>query len=276
MTIPVAPDLERASSPATSERRTWLAPPPIRGIRAAFVFLTRIPVGGFPYRREDWTWAAAHSPLVGLVVGAITGGIDHLLLPLGALPAAILAIGASLLVTGAFHEDGLADTSDALGGGYDPARVLAILKDSRIGTFGGAALVVSIAGRAALLTELGSAGLWAMPLVGCLARTGPIWLMAGLPYVTSTSEAKSRDVARGGPPQAIVATVWFVGASAVATMSGWITMARAGALIVTVMAVALLTGWRYRRRLGGITGDFLGATEQVGELCALAVLAWRG
>src|SRR5207237_965182 len=84
---------------------------------------------------------------------------------------------------------------------------------SRIGTFGGAALVVSIGGRAALLAQLGAASLWALPLVGCLARAAPIWLMAALPYVSPTPAAKSRDIARGGLPQAIVATAWSAAAS---------------------------------------------------------------
>ena len=253
---------------------TWRAPPVLRGIRAAFVFMTRVPVGGFPYRREDWTWAAAHAPLVGLVLGAILGGLDRVLLPLGALPAALFVMGASLLLTGAFHEDGLADTSDALGGGHDTSGVLAILKDSRIGTFGGAALVVSIAGRAALLAQLGPAGLWALPLVGCAARVAPIWLMARLPYVTA-ADAKSRDVASGGLPQAIVATLWFVAAAGVAMESALVTVARVSILAIVAIVVTLVTGWRYMRRAGGITGDFLGATEQLGELAALAVLAWR-
>jgi len=251
------------------------APPPIRGLRAAFVFLTRVPLGGFPYRREDWTWAAAHAPLVGLVLGAVLGGLDRLVLPLGAMPSATLVIGASLLLTGAFHEDGLADTSDALGGGYEPGSVLAILKDSRIGSFGAAALVFSIVARAALLAQLGPAGPWALPIVGCGARVGPIWLMAALPYVTAAPEARNRDIARGGLPQALVATAWFGGVVAVALASGCVTRARLGALVAALVVVTMGTGWRYRRRAGGITGDFLGATEQLGEIAALAVLAWR-
>lgn len=250
-------------------------PAPVRGVRAAFVFLTRVPVGGFPYVDRDWTWAAAHAPLVGLVVGATVGIIDRVLLPVGALPAALLALGASLLLTGAFHEDGLADTSDALGGAYDPARVLAILKDSRIGSFGGAALVISLGARAALIAELGTRAPWALAIVGCSARVAPIWLMAVLPYVTSVDGAKSRDVARGGAPQAIVATVWGALALAGAVSLGTITVSRAAALSLTIAVVAGLTGWRYWRRIGGVTGDFMGATEQLAEIAALATLVWK-
>ena len=251
------------------------APSPIRGLRAAFVLLTRIPVGGFPYRNEDFAWAAAHAPFVGLVVGAFLGGLDRLLLPLGALPAAILVVGASLLLTGAFHEDGLADTCDALGGGHDPGQVLAILKDSRIGSYGGAALVVSIAARAALLAQLGPAGPCALAIAGCGARVGPIWLLACLPYVTSTSEAKSRAVAQAGMPQAIAATAWFLAAIAASVLLGCTAATRMAVLVAALIAVTVVTAWRYLRRAGGITGDFLGATEQIGEVAALAVLAWR-
>ena len=173
--------------------RSWSLPPAVRGIRAAFVFFTRLPLGGFPYRKEDWKWAAAHAPLVGLALGGALGQLDRALLPLGVLPAALLTIAVSLLLTGGFHEDGLADTSDALGGGYNVERVHAILKDSRIGAFGGAALVVSIAGRAALLAQLGEAAAFALPLVFCAARVAPIWLMASMNYVTAEESARRRS-----------------------------------------------------------------------------------
>jgi adenosylcobinamide-GDP ribazoletransferase len=137
------------------------------------------------------------------------------------------------------------------------------------------ALVVSIAGRAAFVAELGGASLWILPLVGCAARVGPIWLMARLPYVTATQAAKSRDVTGAGTGQAIVATMWCVVATAAAIAGGWLSVARAAALLVGMAIVAAATGFRYRQRVGGITGDFLGATEQLGELAALAVLAWR-
>jgi adenosylcobinamide-GDP ribazoletransferase len=253
------------------------APAPLRGVRASFVLLTRVPVGGFPYRPQDWAWAAAHAPFVGLVVGAVLAGVDGLLRPLGALPSALLVMGASLLLTGAFHEDGFADTCDALGGAHDRARVFAILKDSRVGAFGAAALVLSIAGRAALLARVcddGHVGAWALPIVGCGARVGPVWLMATLRYVTP-GDAKSRDVAGARTPQAAVATAWLLTALGLAIASGAVTAPRAGAIAAALFAVTAATGWRYARRAGGITGDFLGATEQLGELAAFAVLAWK-
>lgn len=259
--------------PLTARARLLL-PPAARGVRAAFVFLTRIPVGGFPYAREDWTWASAHAPFVGFVVGAVVGAVDRVLLPLGALPAAFLAIGASLFLTGAFHEDGLADTSDALGGGTNPTRVLAILKDSRIGSFGGAALILSIGARAALVAELGKSASWALPIVACIARVGPVWLIAALPYVTDVA-AKSRDLSRGGWPQVCVATLWGAAVIALGISLGVLTEWRALAVFLASASITAITGARYRRRVGGITGDFLGATEQLCEIAVLAALAWR-
>ncbi len=149
-----------------------IAPAPLRGVRAAFVFLTRVPVGGFPYTDDEWRWAAAHFPLVGALLGTVVGAVDYVLLPLGELAAALGAIGVSLFLTGALHEDGLADTSDALGGAFARDKILAILKDSRVGTFGACALVLSIVGRAALLARLGPGAPWAFVLAGAAARGG--------------------------------------------------------------------------------------------------------
>jgi len=267
-----APATDEVARPPARVRRGL--PPPLRGIRAAFVFLTRIPVGGFPYAADDWKWAAAHAPLVGAVVGFLTGIVDRALAPVGELPAAFLAIGASLLLTGAFHEDGLADTSDALGGGSDRARVFAILKDSRIGTFGAAALVVSIGARAALVAELGPRAVVALVLAGSVSRVVPIWLMVALPYVTDDATSKSRSVLRGGRLQAAVATAWGGLALGAAVFHGDVEPERAILLVATTVLVGAVTAWRYRRRLGGITGDFLGATEQLSEIATLAALAY--
>ena len=263
-----------AAAPAEPQETRLLLPPPLRGMRAAFIFFTRIPVGGFPFRKADFRWAAAHAPFVGLVLGSVLGTCFHLLLPLGSLVAGVLVLGLSMLLTGAFHEDGLADTSDALGGAYDPEKVLQILKDSRIGSFGGAALVFTLAARAALLARLGDAGVWALPLAFCAARVGPIWQMAALPYVTANAGGKSRDLTRGGYLQAIVAALWLVTAGALAHYLGVLSARRFAILGGTLAFVSLLTAYRYVRRVGGITGDFLGATEQLGEIAALCVLAW--
>jgi adenosylcobinamide-GDP ribazoletransferase len=246
---------------------------PLRGARAAFAFLTRIPVGGHPYERTDWAWAPAHFPLVGLVLGAVLAAIHRLLWPVGPLADAALVVGASLLLTGALHEDGLADTSDALGGATDRERVMEILKDSRVGTFGACALLVSIVGRIALIGQLGRSAMWALPLVSCAARVGPVWQMVALSHV-SRATAKSGDLLAATLPQALSATAWLCAAATGLALMHVVDAHRIFALGAALALVTLVSARTYARRLGGITGDFLGATEQLCELAGYAVFAW--
>lgn len=246
---------------------------PVRPLRAAFVFLTRVPVGGFPYTDDEWRWAPAFFPLVGLVIGAGVGAVDRALQPLGAFAAALGALAVSMLATGAFHEDGLADTSDALGGAFDRDKILLILKDSRVGAFGASALVVSIVGRAALLARLGAEAAFALPLVGMAARAAPVWQIAAMPYVSSPT-SRSPGVTRAGATQAAVATAWSLAVSAAMIATGHASVTRMTAVLAAMTVATLLSSWRYMRRLGGFTGDFLGATEQLCELAGYGALAW--
>lgn len=252
-----------------------MLPSPVRGIRAAFVFLTRLPVGGFPYREADLVWASAHFPLVGAALGLLLGALATLLIPpLGATVAALVVLAVSLLLTGAFHEDGLADTADALGGAFERERILTILKDSRVGTFGAAALMLSLALRAALLARLDAAMPVALVLTQCVARTSPVWLSWALPYQTPDATSKSRLLGRARGTQALLATVWSTLVVFGSVYLGLLGLTRALALFAAAAVVALLLGWRFRARLGGVTGDFLGALEQVTEVALLVVLAW--
>jgi adenosylcobinamide-GDP ribazoletransferase len=257
------------SPPVDLARRSW---PALRGIRASFAFFTRLPAGGFPYSSDELAWAPAHAPLVGALLGAALGCLHFFLLPLGALASATLVLGVSMLLTGALHEDGLADTSDALGGGHDPAKVFAILKDSRVGAFGAAAIAISVLARAALLAKLEDATLWAFPLAWSAARVGPVWLMVALPYVTP-SQSKSERIVRADHRQALIASAWF-GAAALIAIDAGIAPLRTGAIAAAVIVATVVSGYRFYRRVGGITGDFLGATEQLGELAALAACTW--
>lgn len=245
---------------------------PLRGARAAFVFMTRIPVGGFPYSDADWRWAPAHFPLVGIVVGGCCALGSAVLASVDATVAALFAVAVGVLLTGAFHEDGLADTADALGGSHGGKDLLEILKDSRIGTYGAVALMLALGLRVACLVALGVAAPVALLLSHVFARTGPVWLIAGLPYVTG-STAKGSAFAEAGWFQAFVATIWpLVVAVLVVALGGVGWGAVAVAAWVSALATLLL-GVHFRARAGGITGDFLGATEQVVEgLVLLSVL----
>lgn len=252
-------------------------PSPLRSARAAFAFLTRLPIGGHPYTEHEMSWSPAWFPLVGLVVGLGLAGVWMLGVRLGAWPAAALVLAAGMLATGAFHEDGLADSADALGGATSRERVFEILKDSRIGTFGAAALMISLLLRASAWVELGPRATHALVLTQCLSRVPPVWLMAALPYV-SGSASKSRSVVSGSWLQAGLATVWPAGLLIVAIATGALGVSGAVWLVVIGMAAAAVCGWYFWARVGGVTGDFLGATQQVVEAvgCLTLVAMSRG
>jgi adenosylcobinamide-GDP ribazoletransferase len=265
------------SSEAIDERmsRAGMLLAPLRGARAAVVFLTRIPAGGFPYAPVEQRWASAWFPAVGLAVGAIAAGAFVAGRAAGPLVAAGLALAASVLATGAFHEDGLADSADALGGAMpgDREKLFAILKDSRVGVFGAVAVALSLLLRAAALARLDAAAPAALLLAHCAARTSPVWLMAALPYVTDAEWARSRPLAHAAAPQVALASLICLGAFA-AGAGGVLASPRDVAVVgAVVVGVAVVAGWRFRARAGGITGDFLGAAEQVTECAVLVALA---
>jgi adenosylcobinamide-GDP ribazoletransferase len=273
----IAPRHEIAMStplpPAASERGPSNTPPPLRGARAAVVFLTRVPVGGFPYREADWRWAAAWFPVVGALVGAAAAAAFRLGIAAGPTVAGALAVVAALLVTGALHEDGLADTADALGGAGDRERLFAILKDSRIGVFGAAALTMALILRVALLARLDHGAGLALVLAGAWSRAAPVWLMAALPYVTPAQSARNRPLTSAGALQAAIAAGAAALITAAALAGGRLGWRAALVLPLVSAAVALAGGWRFHASAGGVTGDFLGATQQVCECALLLALA---
>lgn len=253
--------------------------PVLRGARGAVVFLTRIPAGGFPYAAADWRWASAWFPTTGALVGALSAVTWVAARPAGALVAAVVALTTSIVVTGAFHEDGLADTADAMGGALDRERLFAILKDSRIGVFGGLALVLTVLLRVAALASLDIAAPFALVVVHCVARVTPVWLMAALPYVTPADHARSRPLMFAGPSQVVAASAFAAAALGAALAASVFSALDVATIAGAAAGTALLVGWRFKVRAGGITGDFLGASEQITEcsaLLALAIVAGHG
>lgn len=257
----------------------------IRAMRAAVIFMSRIPAGGFPYSEEEFRAAPGHFPFVGLLVGACAAPALLLAPVLGAMLSACLALCVSVWVTGAFHEDGLADTADALGGAHSGKKMHDILKDSRIGTYGACALAFSLLIRtfalARLLEVVGLDRTLLAPvllvLIHVLSRVGPVGLMASLPYVSGEG-AKGSSVAKGGAlPHMIMSLFWGLSALIGAIFLG--LSASLAALLVVVLLVVSggLRAW-FKKRAGGFTGDFLGATEQVLEIALLLslLLASRG
>jgi adenosylcobinamide-GDP ribazoletransferase len=244
-----------------------------RGMRAAITLLTRVPVGGFPYSDAEWRWSTAHMPWVGAFVGGASFAASVAVARAGSLVAAVVAVMASTIVTGALHEDGLADTADALGGGSSRERALAILKDSRIGAFGACALILSLALRIALVARLAPSLAAPLVLVGAWSRVAPAVLIVALPYVTDPSVAKSAAVATARWPQLLVAFVWALAIAAGAGATGSLSYADVGGALAAGVLATAACGAYFRARIGGITGDFLGASQQACECAMLLALA---
>ena len=264
----------------------------LRQYLLAVQFFTRIPITGrlaawVGYSPEQLRASAAHFPGVGLVVGAAAAGVFtgvQALLPesiFAPLLAAALSTVATVLLTGGFHEDGLADVADGLGGSYDRERALEIMKDSRVGAFGALALVLALLCKFALLAILGSldtvsieaddapwAG-WtisaALVLGHVLSRGLPLLLIRWLPHVGDTATSKSKPLADSISASALViALAWCF----IALAPGLLAL-DAIDLIVACSCAMLALLWMarlFRRRLQGFTGDCLGATQQVCEI----------
>jgi adenosylcobinamide-GDP ribazoletransferase len=243
----------------------------LRGLVAAFAFLTRLPVWRGPLSERDLGRAVGFFPLVGLVLGLVGMGLGHLLadiLPPLALAAMVVALLAAL--TGALHLDGLADLFDGLaGGGRDRERALAIMRDSRIGAQGAVALVLvlilKVAAVSAALEARDLGTLLAFPAIGRWA-VGPLILLFG----TARAEGLAHRVrAFTGAREVLLGTVTL--ALLVLALGAPVALAAGVAL-----AVALLLGLWLQTRLGGLTGDAYGAAIEIAEVAALTTAAaWR-
>lgn len=238
--------------------------------------LTRLPVpppaaadghgAAAPGRKATGAWAY---PVIGAALGTAAAAVSLVAtaVGLGPLPSAVAGLGTLILVTGALHEDGLADLADGMGGGWSRERRLEIMRDSHIGAFGAIALALTILMRAALMAELLVAGmlLTAMLATGMLSRAAMVALWAALP--PARSDGLSAGIGRPTRATAAVACL--------ASLAGLVLLppeAGAAAILASGTATAFL-GWRARRALGGQTGDVLGAGQQVAEIAALAAFA---
>jgi adenosylcobinamide-GDP ribazoletransferase len=245
----------------------------------ALQFLTRVPVPRWVGWQPDWLHASArHFPAVGLLVGAFAALVLWAAGELfTAAVAVLLSMAATVWLTGAFHEDGLADTCDGLGGAVDRERALLIMKDSRVGTYGAVALLLVLALKAAALHGLATrdllATLAALPLAHAVSRAATVLLLSWLPYGGDIEHAKAKPLAQkvdGGG--LLVVGVWVLLSGAVAAL--FMPLQTVAVAVGAVLVVALWMARWLRRRLGGFTGDALGATQQFGELAVyLAVLA---
>jgi adenosylcobinamide-GDP ribazoletransferase len=249
-----------------------------RLLAVALQFLTRLPTPRLANWQAQWlTDCVRYFPLVGALVGMLGAAVLWLGAQLWpAYLAALLAMAATACITGAFHEDGLADTFDALGGSVPRERALAIMKDSRIGSYGALALVLVTLLRVAALGTLAQHSLpyacAALVLTHALARAAPVWVMARLPYAGDEAHAKAKPLARGvGTPLLLVAFAWA--ATIAALLLLWLPWPHVLLAIAAAGVVALFMQRWLRKRLGGYTGDTLGATEQLAEAALLLCLS---
>ncbi|HET8727939.1 MAG TPA: adenosylcobinamide-GDP ribazoletransferase [Alphaproteobacteria bacterium] len=237
---------------------------------AAAIFLTRLPIRW----RGDWP-DGLHArsqrafPLVGAAIG-LAGGAAYAAaawIGLPPLPAAILAVAAQIALTGALHEDGLADVADGFGGGRDRQRKLDIMRDSRVGSYGALALVAAVGLRAAALAALASP----VPVTAALVAGGALsrGVLPAMPHwlKPARTDGVAATAGRPGVDEAVIA----------AALGGTLTLLAAGFAAGTVAlvigtAAAAATGWLARRQIGGYTGDVLGTAQQAVEIAVLLTL----
>jgi len=239
-------------------------------LRRAAAFLTRLPIP-HGHDAEGFLRAMRVFPLVGATIGLAIGGLLFALLRLHlpSLAAAALAVAAGALFTGALHEDGLADIADGFGGGRDKDAKLAIMRDSRLGTYGTLALLTSFTARVAALAAIPSTrAIAALVAAHALARAALPALSLALPFARDDGLAAGA----GRPDAVVVATALGFGAL-IAVICLPFPTALAAMLLTALGAGAI--AWLAMRQIGGVTGDVLGASEQVGETLILLLLAAR-
>ncbi len=248
----------------------------MRGFFAALTFLTPVRVpAGWSGGERGLRQAPAFFPLVGVLIGgvvaALTFGFDHIL---PALPAGVLAVLALVACSAGLHLDGLADTADGLLSSRPRERVLEIMRDSHIGTMGVLAVVGVLLLKVALLTSLDGASRWRMILLAPIAgRCALLLVMSLFPYARKDGGLGTVFQVEGR--RAALLAGWGV---VVVFVAGWLCASFEGLVIAgAALAGALLLGWYIYRRIGGYTGDTLGATSELVEIVPfLVAVIWAG
>ncbi len=246
---------------------------PLRLFLTAIQFFTRLPVPGWVgHSAGQLEQAARYLPLVGSVVGALAAAVLWMMAQVLPLPlAVVLSIIAGILITGAFHEDGLADFADGFGGGHTPEKVLAIMKDSRTGAYGVIALVLVLLVKFEALLAL--CEMHALPAVAAaliaahaVSRLLAVSLMRTQRYVRTDDSARAKPAAQSMDTSGFI--IALLGAAItlpLLPLSG-IPPANVAAALLAALLMRAWLAWRIQRRLGGYTGDCLGAVQQLSEV----------
>lgn len=248
----------------------------------AIQFLTRIPVPAFNNYDPQWLHQSSrYFPAVGLLIGILCAGVFWLAsLLFTPLIAAVISTAFGIKLTGAFHEDGLADSCDGLGGGLTRERTLEIMKDSRLGTYGVLGLVSALLLKISLLAAMPlSVAIVALIIGHTASRLFCISLLTLLPYGGEIDHAKAKPMAQQLTPlQGLYSSGWLILAIVLVILIFPNTMLQIGLdkwLLALVLALVATDYMRrlLRRRLQGYTGDGLGATQQLSEIAIYIGLA---
>ena len=236
----------------------------------AFQFLTRIPMPSTAFTTDSLSRAVKFFPLVGLVVGSGAVLIQKILISHMARPLVALAVLIFLvMITGCLHEDGLADSVDGFGGGWDKDQILLILKDSRIGSYGATALTLSLLARYLLLATLPIEHFAAYVISAhVLCR----WSSLPLSYYLPPAREQDGQGARIAKLTSLSSLIFGL----VFSFSIVIFLLRRSSIspLLATMLVAVLSGWLYVRKIGGVTGDCFGATNQLTEIAVYLCGVW--
>lgn len=242
---------------------------------AAVQFLTRIPMPYLPYDPDSLSRAVKFFPVVGLAIGNAAALLHQLLTPhLPRLVTALLVIAFLVSITGCLHEDGLADTADGFGGGSSREQILIILKDSRIGSYGGAALTLSLSARVLLLASL---PLTQIPQYLIAAHVLCRWTTLPLSYYLASARSQQDQAGAGQGARIAKLTTrgtLIVGSIFSLAICTFALRTHAAAAVAATILVTFLSGLYYQRRIGGVTGDCFGATNQLAEIAVYLTGAW--
>lgn len=239
-------------------------------ITVAFQFLTRIPMPSIAFEADSLSRATRFFPLVGLVIGSGAMVLRKLLeLHLNRSLVALVVLIYLVLITGCLHEDALADTADGFGGGQTKEQILAIFRDSRIGSYGATALVLSLLARYLLLASLPLEHFAAYVISSqVLCR----WSALPLSYFLAPAREQDGQGARIARLTSLASLI-FGSVFGFAVVAIALRRSAAAPVLVAVITV-VLSGWFYARELGGVTGDCFGATSQLTEIAVYFCGVW--
>lgn len=250
----------------------------------AIGFFTRIPVPNFAdFQESELNHSSKYFPLIGIIVGLV-GALSFYLASLvfPQVLAVLISMTSTIYLTGAFHEDGLADSTDGIGGGWDKEKILSIMQDSRLGTYGAVALFLMLFAKFQTLNALHTAFIPTLLIAGhAISRLGAVWLMATASYVKFSGKAKPLAT-QIGFSHLVTANVFgllpFLAIIGLFLHAGQPILSIAKFVLMTLLPMFVSWFWwraKLLKNIGGYTGDTLGAMQQICELAFyMGALAW--